>query len=232
MSEYVIRTATAADAPAIGALRSYNTRTTINTEYIDYRYIESLTVSECTDQMKNYIAQDGNIAIVMMVPPADGAEAHNDAAGVDDLTAAMDAASDAVAGATEAEVPSPDVEPDITCGKAGEDELINPDMTEMIGYAAGKPSPDVLGAFWLEFLDVNEDARGEGAGKRLIAEMGRRARDAGYNQMVIDVLAGNEKAEFIYRHLGAELINDNYIQDQQGFLVKSKLLGWYDMSIF
>ncbi|MBR0373883.1 MAG: GNAT family N-acetyltransferase [Mogibacterium sp.] len=218
MADYIIRTAAEGDLPAMGELRSYNSRTTLNDKYIDYRYLEFLTPSECTQQMINYFAHPENILIV--------AAAHEEAPAAAPVAevAADDAA--AVDG-------SADVEPVITCGGCGSGiGPDNPDSSELLGYAAGRPSPDILGAFWLEFLDVNEDTRGEGIGKRLIAEMGRRVRAQGYPQMVIDVLAGNDKAEYIYRHLGAEVLNDDYMQDQQGFLVKSKLLIWRDLSIF
>lgn len=102
----------------------------------------------------------------------------------------------------------------------------------LLGYATGRPSPDVMGAYWLEYMDVAEEARGMGVGKALIFETGRRAKREGYPQMVIDVLAGNDKAEGIYRHLGAELLDTNFIQDLDGFLLKSKLLVWEDLDVF
>ena len=218
MADYILRTATDKDLAAMGTLRSYNSRTTLSGKYVDYRYLEFLTPDECTRQLTNYYAHPENILIVAAThTPEETTEAV--------LPQADEAAAD--------EDGSADVEPVLVCGGCGTDEgPENPDSSELLGYAAGRPSPDVLGAFWLEYLDVNEDSRGEGIGKRLIAEMGRRVREQGYPQMVIDVLAGNDKAEYIYRHLGAEVLNEDYMQDLQGFLVKSKLLIWRDLSIF
>ncbi len=101
-----------------------------------------------------------------------------------------------------------------------------------LGYVRGIPSPDVLGAFWLEGLFLTEAARGRGLGHELIRYMGRQAVNQGYNQMVIDVFAGNDHAEQVYRHLGAELIDDNYIEEINLFQVRAKLLLWEDLSIF
>ena len=95
-----------------------------------------------------------------------------------------------------------------------------------LGYVYGLPSPDVLGAFWLESLYLNEAARGMGLGKRLIEMMKDTARNQGYQQMVIDVFTGNDAAEQIYEHLGAVHINDDYIEDVNDFPVQAKLLIW------
>ncbi len=101
-----------------------------------------------------------------------------------------------------------------------------------MGYVRGIPSPDVLGAFWLEGLFLTQAARGKGLGRELIHHMGRQAVNQGYNQMVIDVFAGNDHAEQVYRHLGAELIDDNYIEEINLFPVRAKLLLWDNMDIF
>ena len=101
-----------------------------------------------------------------------------------------------------------------------------------LGYVRGLPSPDVLGAFWLESLYLKEAARGKGLGRKLIFYMGDQVRRQGYNQMVIDVFAGNDRAEEIYRHLGAKLINDNFTEDINLFPVHAKLLLWDDLDIF
>lgn len=98
-------------------------------------------------------------------------------------------------------------------------------------FSAGTPSPDVLGAFWLEMLHVEADRRGEGLGRALLFAMGKRARDTGYSQMTIDVFAGNDRAESIYRHYGAELVKE-YRQDVFGFGVSSRLLIWEDLNVF
>ena len=72
-----------------------------------------------------------------------------------------------------------------------------------LGFTSGLPSPEVLGAFWLEKLFLTEAARGKGLGRKLIEHMGRCAKTQGYGQMVIDVFKGNDNAEQMYRHLWA-----------------------------
>ena len=101
-----------------------------------------------------------------------------------------------------------------------------------LGFAMGQPSPDILGAFWLEYLYLYEQARGKGVGRLLIEAMGRRAREQGYSGMVIDVFNGNDNAEQLYRYLGAKLVREDHIQDVNDMPVHSKLLYWEDLSIF
>ena len=172
MEGLVIREAVAEDLAKIGALSSTNSRDTYDDKYVDYRYLESLTVEYCTNRITNYFSTPGNHVLV--------AEYNG----------------------------------------------------EFAGYVAGRPSPDVLGAFWMEYLDVAEDTQNSGIGKSLVSAMGRQARDDGYGQMIADVYKGNDKAEGIFRHLGAEVMNEDYMQDIEGFLVKSKLLVWNDLSLF
>nr|WP_298877735.1 GNAT family N-acetyltransferase [uncultured Mogibacterium sp.] len=107
----------------------------------------------------------------------------------------------------------------------------NEENGHVVGFVAGTPSPDVLGAFWLEFLHVEAAYRDLGIGRALLFTMGGRAADSGYPQMVIDVFAGNSKAEEIYKHYGAKQI-DEYYQDIEGFGVLSALLSWDDLSVF
>jgi GNAT superfamily N-acetyltransferase len=112
------------------------------------------------------------------------------------------------------------------------EEIDEAGNTTFLGFSSGRPSPDVLGAFWLEMLFLCETARGKGLGRKLINHMGNVARSQGYNQMVIDVFAGNDNAEAMYRYLGAELINDNYMEEINLFPVKAKLLLWEDLECF
>ena len=105
------------------------------------------------------------------------------------------------------------------------------EQSRIVGFAAGTPSPDVLGAFWLEMLHVEASHRDFGIGRKLLFTMGGRVANTGYLQMVIDVFAGNSKAEEIYKHYGAKQI-DEYYQDVEGFGVLSALLSWDDLSMF
>ena len=102
---------------------------------------------------------------------------------------------------------------------------------EIVGFVAGTPSPEVFGAFWLEMLHIEASYRDFGIGRRLLFTMGNRVADIGYSQMVIDVFAGNTKAEEIYKHYGAKQI-DEFYQDIEGFGVLSSLLSWDDLSVF
>lgn len=102
---------------------------------------------------------------------------------------------------------------------------------QIMGFVAGTPSPDVLGAFWLEMLHVEAEYRDMGCGRKLLFAMGKRAAQTGYSQIVIDVFAGNSKAEEIYRHYGARFI-EGYYQDVEGFGVLSSLFSWDDLSVF
>ncbi|MBQ6621876.1 MAG: GNAT family N-acetyltransferase [Mogibacterium sp.] len=97
---------------------------------------------------------------------------------------------------------------------------------QILGFVYGFPSPDVLGAFWLEKLYLTASARGLGLGRRLIGIMEQRAREQGYSGMVIDVFTGNDHAEQIYRHLGARMIREDHLQDVCDMPVHSKLLYW------
>ncbi len=110
---------------------------------------------------------------------------------------------------------------------AGENE----EAGQVVGFVAGTPSPDVLGAFWLEMLHIEAAYRDFGIGRKLLFTMGGRVAASGYSQMVIDVFAGNYKAEEIYKHYGAKPI-DEYYQDVEGFGVLSALLSWDDLSVF
>ena len=103
--------------------------------------------------------------------------------------------------------------------------------SHVVGFVAGMPSPDVLGAFWLEMIHVGAAYRDFGIGRKLLFAMGWRVAASGYSQMVIDVFAGNSKAEEIYKHYGAKQI-DEYYQDVEGFGVLSALLSWDDLSMF
>lgn len=101
-----------------------------------------------------------------------------------------------------------------------------------LGFTSGIPSPDVLGAFWLEKLFLHQAARGKGLGRKLIEYMGRVAISQGYEQMVIDVFDGNTNAEKMYEHMGAKLINDDYVEEINLFPVRAKLLLWEDLGVF
>lgn len=56
----------------------------------------------------------------------------------------------------------------------------------------------------LEDIYVNENARGHGIGKKLMAELAARAEEAGCLRMQWSAMAWNESAIEVYKHLGAK----------------------------
>jgi GNAT superfamily N-acetyltransferase len=77
---------------------------------------------------------------------------------------------------------------------------------ELIGYALFYP---VYGSFrarwrmWLEDLYVEPVERGSGAGRLLLAELARIARERNWYAIDWEVLDWNESALGFYQHLGA-----------------------------
>jgi GNAT superfamily N-acetyltransferase len=204
-----IRPAKASDMEACAALR----KEIYNTTYqgvVDSRLITSVNQEDSLQRLRSQWLEPGGMFFILeeiAEEPVAGA--------AEDAGAAKEAAVEANDGEPNAE---PGSEP--------------AEAVTFLGYVRGLPSPDVLGAFWLESLYLTEAARGKGLGRKLIFYMGDQVRRQGYNQMVIDVFAGNDRAEEIYRHLGAKLINDNFTEDINLFLVHAKLLLWDNLSIF
>jgi GNAT superfamily N-acetyltransferase/predicted Zn-dependent protease with MMP-like domain len=102
---------------------------------------------------------------------------------------------------------------------------------EVLGFASGAPSAEVLGAFSLEKMFVREDAHGSGIDRDLVLAMGRLAAGQGYPQMTVDVYRGDDRAERFYNELGAKRAKEYYLTIE-GFPVASKLLIWDDITVF
>lgn len=211
-----IRPAKASDMEACAALR----KEIYNTTYqgvVDSRLITSVNQEDSLQRLRGQWLEPGGMFFIAEEIAEDTGAAN--ACNSSEEAAISDAAKRTAAGANEGE---PNAEPSSEPAEA----------VTFLGYVRGLPSPDVLGAFWLESLYLKEAARGKGLGRKLIFYMGDQVRRQGYNQMVIDVFAGNDRAEEIYRHLGAKLINDNFTEDINLFPVHAKLLLWDDLDIF
>ena len=83
-----------------------------------------------------------------------------------------------------------------------------------LGFAAAMPDPDLEQTWYLESLHVAEDARGRGVGTALIREAARHAGEAGFTQMSVCIVRGNERAGALYRKLGAA--HRKYFEDAFG----------------
>ena len=208
-----IRPAKASDMEACAALRKEVYNTTYQ-DVVDSRLITSVNQEDSLQRLRSQWLEPGGMFFVAEEIAEDAAE------GVGKSNPGDSGEKTAGAGTAK----GTDAEGNISATEAKE--------FTFLGYVRGLPSPDVLGAFWLESLYLTESARGKGLGRKLIRYMGRQAVNQGYNQMVIDVFAGNDHAEQVYRHMGAELIDDNYIEEINLFPVRAKLLLWKDLSIF
>ena len=81
-------------------------------------------------------------------------------------------------------------------------------------FAAGLPDEELPQTWYLESLHVAEAARGKGVGTALIRAAARRAGEAGFTQMSVCIVRGNERADALYRTLGAA--HRKYFEDAFG----------------
>ncbi len=88
-----------------------------------------------------------------------------------------------------------------------------------LGFLGGMPDSDLELTWYLESLQVYEDARGKGTGTALSREAGRFAADQGYDQMSICIVRGNDRAGDLYRKLGA--VHILFFEDDFGGTVSS-----------
>lgn len=72
----------------------------------------------------------------------------------------------------------------------------------------------------------------KGSGRKLIERCGQHAYENGFPKMVIDIVTGNERAEGVYTHLGAEYYKDFTEYFADGMPSQSKMFIWKDTSIF
>lgn len=93
------------------------------------------------------------------------------------------------------------------------------------GFVACCPFPQRENSALLDSLHVAPQTQGNGWGRRLIARAARWAREEGFGELVIFVVQGNERAEGLYRGLGARELYA--FQDWDGAL--SWALAWDDL---
>lgn len=103
--------------------------------------------------------------------------------------------------------------------------------SRIVGFAAGTPSPDILGAFWVEHLHVDVLFRGQGICHDLLFKTAQNSKLTGYSQLVTGIFAGNTRAENICRHYDARFL-ESFHQDVEGFGVLSSLYIWDDLTKF
>lgn len=97
------------------------------------------------------------------------------------------------------------------------------DGTEaIVGFAAGTPSPDVLGSFWLEYLHVDGEHRRQGIGSALFDEATDMARWMGYDQLTSHIFAGNRIREAFFEKLGGEP-GEEFRMELEGFGVMTRI---------
>ena len=87
------------------------------------------------------------------------------------------------------------------------------DVTVLLAYAGGEPaglatliegfSTFAARPLWnLHDMVVRDRHRGRGVARQLLAEIERRARARGYCKLTLEVLAGNRRAQAVYRSAG------------------------------
>ncbi len=116
-----------------------------------------------------------------------------------------------------------------TAGKGGF-VAVN-ESSEIIGFAAYKPSNEFNNVLLLDSLHISPTAQGRGIGKKLIFKVGSYALDYGYSKMSICIVKGNDRAEKIYTHLGAKFYKE-FIDDFEGTASFSSVLVWHDLTAF
>lgn len=92
----------------------------------------------------------------------------------------------------------------------------------VVGFAAGTPSPDVLGTFWLEYLHVDSEHRRQGIGSALFDEAKDMAKWMGYGQLTSHIFAGNRIREAFLEKLGGEP-GEEFRMELEGFGVMTRI---------
>ena len=98
---------------------------------------------------------------------------------------------------------------------------------EVVGFAltfaSAKPEP------WMESLHVLSDARGQGAGTKLMSATATELLRRGHKTMQLGVVTGNEQAARYYERLGAELVKVEPVTWAQG--VNHAVYRWRNVAV-
>ena len=90
-------------------------------------------------------------------------------------------------------------------------------------FADAKPDP------WMESLHVLADARGQGAGTRLMSATATELLHGGRKAMQLGVVAGNQQAARFYERLGAQLVKVEPVTWAKG--VNHAVYRWPDVAV-
>lgn len=93
---------------------------------------------------------------------------------------------------------------------------------QIVGFAAGTPSPDIFGSFWLEYLHVDGEHRRQGIGSALLDEAKDMAKWMGYGQLTSHIFAGNRIREAFLEKFGGEP-GEEFRMELEGFGVMTRI---------
>lgn len=79
---------------------------------------------------------------------------------------------------------------------------------QLVGFAACKPCTMPQEGLLLDSLHVAPGCGGQGIGSCLIRRCARLARELGHTRLVVYVVKGNDRAQRLYQHLGAQVLFD------------------------
>lgn len=104
------------------------------------------------------------------------------------------------------------------------------DERPIAGFAAGMKNSEVWpDSGLLDSLHIAPDFRGRGIGKKLMAAFAAELRRRGIEGMAITVIEGNDNAQAIYRHLGAQVVGRR--KSFYGGNVDEVVLFWRHVSV-
>ena len=103
------------------------------------------------------------------------------------------------------------------------------DSQTIVGFATGGPERegDTVYRGELHAIYLLTDARRQGVGRRLVSEVARRLLEAGFDSMLVWVLADNPSRRF-YEALGASFVCDNVVEIGGARLIE-QAWGWPDI---
>ena len=106
------------------------------------------------------------------------------------------------------------------------------DDNQVTGFVTYMPYTEKIpDSLLLDSLHISPLHRGKGIGKKLIYMVGVYAWEQGFQKMVLSLVIGNDRAENIYKHLGAKHLID-YIDYMAEVPYHSRALIWEDVSVF